>query len=159
MKIFPFSKFYPRSHLPVARFVARLFDTIARLRINMAIVHLVFYYVRSSVCVCYSALFHLAQVFQIVFEIIFTVIVLLSAQFVCARFHSFSCRFLFANYRRIIKRYATHKVRARTDGTITFFPSLPVSHHSASLAKRSDWLRTTIRSTNRVTTMRQRRVS
>lgn len=38
-------------------------------------------------------------------------------------------------------------------------PHLLVSHHSVPFASRSDWLRATARSTNRVTTMRQRRIS
>lgn len=65
--------------------------------------------------------------------------------------------FLLEIIAEIVERCASHEVQARTDGTITFFPSLPVSHHSVLFANRSDWLRTTIRSTNRVTTMRQRR--
>lgn len=68
---------------------------------------------------------------------------------------------LFENHQRQenLERSVSHRVRTKTDCTVTFFPSLLVSHHSVPFASHSDWLRATVCSTNRVTTMRQRRAN
>lgn len=79
----------------------------------------------------------------------------------CSYVRSFFSSYFSKNHQRQenLERSVSHRVRTKTDCTVTFFPSLLVSHHSVPFASHSDWLRATVRSTNRVTTMRQRRAN